>query len=64
MVHPAHSCSAYIGSNRRDLNVEVLNNKITFRDAFREMLESVKTPFEECKEILKKSEYSPTLRFK
>lgn len=27
------------------------------RDAFREMLESVNTPFEECKELLRKSEW-------
>lgn len=40
------------------MNIEILEGRITFRDAFRDMLESVPTPFEECKEVLKKSAYS------
>jgi len=42
---------------RRALNFEVLDGRMTFRDSFKEMLDSVsvKHPFEECKEILKKN---------
>jgi len=40
---------------RRDLNIDILEGRITFRDAFRDMLQSVHTPFEECKEVLKKN---------
>lgn len=43
---------------RRELNIEILEHRITFRDAFREMLESVPVSFEEAKEVLKKSAYS------
>jgi len=40
---------------RRAMNLEILSKKVTFRDAFKEMLDSVavKHPFEECKEVLK-----------
>jgi len=38
---------------RRDLNIEILQGHITFRDAFRSMLESVPTPFDECVRVLK-----------
>ncbi|KAG8748558.1 hypothetical protein FRC10_003692 [Ceratobasidium sp. 414] len=41
---------------RRELNKEVLVGNMTFRDSFREILESVHVPFEGCKELLKKSE--------
>lgn len=42
---------------RRALNKDILHNRTTFRDAFREMLASVSEnkTFEECQEILKKS---------
>ncbi|KAJ3862789.1 HAD-like domain-containing protein [Lentinula novae-zelandiae] len=43
---------------RRDLNMEILHEKTTFRDGFREMLASVVAnghSFEECKEILRKN---------
>jgi len=42
---------------RRQGNLDILQGKVTFRDAFREMLESVseKYTFEECKEVLKKN---------
>ncbi|KAF8342907.1 HAD-like domain-containing protein [Cantharellus anzutake] len=40
---------------RREGNLDILEGRSTFRDAFKEMLDSVKTPFEECKEILKKN---------
>jgi len=42
---------------RRELNLEVLAGRMTFRDAFREMLQSVaaKVPFHECVEVLKKN---------
>ncbi|KAI0918473.1 hypothetical protein AcV5_002458 [Taiwanofungus camphoratus] len=42
---------------RRELNMDILSAKITFRDAFREMLESVVAnghKFDECKEALKR----------
>jgi hypothetical protein len=42
---------------RRAMNKDVLSGANTFRDSFREMLESVDHPFEECKEVLKKSEW-------
>lgn len=45
----------YGQAERRRLNIEVLENKMTFRDAFKNMLDSVHTPFDECIEILKKS---------
>ena len=43
---------------RRQLNIDILEGRVTFRDAFKEMLDSVETPFEECKELLKKSKLS------
>jgi len=42
---------------RRDLNIEILEGRLTFRDGFRYMLESVPTPFDECVDVLKESEY-------
>ncbi|KAJ8099694.1 HAD-like domain-containing protein [Lipomyces tetrasporus] len=38
---------------RRELNIEVLEGRSTFRDAFRDMLDSVHKPFPECIEYLK-----------
>jgi 2-hydroxy-3-keto-5-methylthiopentenyl-1-phosphate phosphatase len=38
------------------MNKKVLDGSLTFRDSFREMLESVHVPYEECKEALRKSE--------
>ncbi|KAJ5190530.1 Pdp3-interacting factor 1 [Penicillium cinerascens] len=44
------------GRDRRQvLNEQVLAETLGFRDAFREMLDSIKTPFNECIEILKKN---------
>jgi len=43
---------------RRAGNLEILSGRVTFRDAFREMLESVAAnghSFDECKEILQKN---------
>ncbi|KAE8541954.1 hypothetical protein D1P53_002128 [Cryptococcus gattii VGV] len=40
---------------RRALNLEVLDGRISFRDSFRQMLESINKPFEECKEELMKN---------
>jgi 2-hydroxy-3-keto-5-methylthiopentenyl-1-phosphate phosphatase len=42
---------------RQALNQDVLHNRTTFRDSFREMLASVSetTSFEDCQRILKKS---------
>lgn len=37
-------------------NIRVLSGETNFRDMFREMLASVKAPFEECKELLRQSE--------
>jgi len=37
---------------RYDLNQDVLHNRITFRDAFTAMMDSVKTPFPECIKLL------------
>jgi len=37
---------------RKQGNQDVLDEKITFRDSFREMLDSVKTPFDQCIMIL------------
>lgn len=36
------------------LNDEILNGRITFRDAFQQMLDSIKTPFPECIDYLLK----------
>jgi 2-hydroxy-3-keto-5-methylthiopentenyl-1-phosphate phosphatase len=43
---------------RRALNKDILDKTITFRDAFHDMLASVSEnhTFQECQEILKKSE--------
>ncbi|KAG9251928.1 phosphoserine phosphatase [Emericellopsis atlantica] len=40
---------------RVGLNKDVLYGRMAFRDSFQEMLDSVDTPFNECKEILKKN---------
>ena len=42
---------------RRAMNVDVLDQRISFRDSFREMLESVSAnhTFEECKRVLQQS---------
>nr|ODN86156.1 hypothetical protein L203_04274 [Cryptococcus depauperatus CBS 7841] len=40
---------------RRALNLECLENRISFRDSFRQMLESIDVPFEDCKKELQKS---------
>ncbi|KAK9456003.1 HAD-like domain-containing protein [Dipodascopsis uninucleata] len=45
----------YGEERRRQLNYEVLEGRWTFRDAFRDMLESVKKPFPECIEYLKEN---------
>ncbi|KAF8461408.1 putative 3-phosphoserine phosphatase [Kalaharituber pfeilii] len=45
----------YGEKRRRDLNLEVLHGNWTFRDAFKDMLDSIKTPFPECIEILRKN---------
>ncbi|KZF19382.1 phosphoserine phosphatase [Xylona heveae TC161] len=37
---------------RRKGNIEVLENRETFRDAFKEMLDSIKHPFNECVQTL------------
>ncbi|KIJ38472.1 hypothetical protein M422DRAFT_33255 [Sphaerobolus stellatus SS14] len=38
---------------RRQGNLDILSGKVTFKDGFREMLESVPNKFDECKQILK-----------
>lgn len=40
---------------RRQLNKDVLFGKMHFRDSFVEMLDSIKTPFDECVDILLKN---------
>ncbi|CZR63346.1 probable Phosphoserine phosphatase [Phialocephala subalpina] len=40
---------------RKQGNRDVLDGKMTFRDSFREMLDSVKTPFDECIKILQEA---------
>ncbi|WXC63890.1 hypothetical protein SNK03_009691 [Fusarium graminearum] len=40
---------------RRQLNKDVLFGKMHFRDSFIEMLDSIKTPFDECVDILLKN---------
>ncbi|KAI9729197.1 MAG: hypothetical protein M1834_007104 [Cirrosporium novae-zelandiae] len=48
---------------RRRLNIEVLEDRMTFADSFRTMLDSVKTPFPECIEYLKQHiQLDPTFR--
>ncbi|KAL8700423.1 MAG: hypothetical protein Q9224_000974 [Gallowayella concinna] len=37
---------------RKQGNADTLNNKVTFRDSFWEMMESVETPFPECIQLL------------
>ncbi|KAF7592187.1 hypothetical protein BBP40_000528 [Aspergillus hancockii] len=45
----------YGQEKRRQGNKNVLHNRMSFRDSFREMLDSVKTPFNECIETLLKN---------
>jgi 2-hydroxy-3-keto-5-methylthiopentenyl-1-phosphate phosphatase len=47
----------YGKDRRRQGNFDVLAGKVTFRDSFHEMLESVseRHGFEECKEVLRQS---------
>ncbi|KAL2215974.1 putative phosphoserine phosphatase [Thermoascus aurantiacus ATCC 26904] len=45
----------YGQEKRRQGNIAVLEGRATFRDAFRDMLDSVKTPFNECIRILKEN---------
>lgn len=40
---------------RRQLNKDVLFGKMHFRDSFVEMLDSIKTPFDECVQLLLKN---------
>ncbi|KAK1927276.1 HAD-like domain-containing protein [Papiliotrema laurentii] len=40
---------------RRAMNHKVLDGSSNFRDSFRTMLESVHTPFEECKKVLQQN---------
>ncbi|KAH8983772.1 HAD-like domain-containing protein [Lactarius akahatsu] len=50
----------YGKEKRREGNLEILAGRVTFRDAFREMLESVSKnghSFEECKQVLKDSAF-------
>jgi len=42
----------YGGEKRRAGNLAVLENRMTFRDSFRDMMDSVKTPYNKCIEIL------------
>ncbi|OJJ40462.1 hypothetical protein ASPWEDRAFT_166529 [Aspergillus wentii DTO 134E9] len=45
----------YGQAKRRQGNFDVLENRSSFRDAFRDMLDSVKTPYNECIEYLQKN---------
>ncbi|KAF8417058.1 putative 3-phosphoserine phosphatase [Tirmania nivea] len=45
----------YGEKRRRELNLEVLNGRWNFRDAFKDMLDSIKLPFSECIELLRKN---------
>nr|AAM03453.1 putative 3-phosphoserine phosphatase [Tuber borchii] len=45
----------YGPEKRREGNIDILENRVKFRDAFKEMLDSVKKPFPECIEILRKN---------
>ena len=40
---------------RRQQNIDVLEGKMHFRDSFRDMMDSIKVPFDQCIEILKKN---------
>ncbi|KAK9458801.1 HAD-like domain-containing protein [Lipomyces oligophaga] len=45
----------YGETRRRQLNIEVLEGRSTFRDAFQDMLKSIHRPFPECIEYLKQN---------
>jgi len=45
----------YGENRRRELNLEILHGKWTFRNAFKDMLDSIETPFPECIEILREN---------
>ncbi|KAI4259081.1 MAG: hypothetical protein L6R42_004756 [Xanthoria sp. 1 TBL-2021] len=40
---------------RRQANLDTLNDKVTFRESFWEMMESVKTPFPDCIRLLREN---------
>ncbi|KAL4933873.1 uncharacterized protein BDV17DRAFT_278930 [Aspergillus undulatus] len=40
---------------RRQGNIDMLDEKVSFRDCFKDMLDSIDTPFNECLEVLKKN---------
>lgn len=40
---------------RLEINDEILNGRISFRDGFRQMLESIPVPFDECVDVLLKN---------
>lgn len=42
----------YGRERRRQLNIDCLEDKINFRDSFRDMMESVKNPYNECIQTL------------
>ncbi|PWW77752.1 hypothetical protein C7212DRAFT_313919 [Tuber magnatum] len=42
----------YGEQKRREGNIDILENRVKFRVAFKEMLDSVPTPFDECVKIL------------
>lgn len=48
--------------NRRELNLKVLDERVTFRDSFSDMLRTVSAnhTFDECKAFLQKSKVRPT----
>ncbi|KIO26082.1 hypothetical protein M407DRAFT_53317, partial [Tulasnella calospora MUT 4182] len=50
-------------SSSRSLNLEILAGRMSFRDAFREELESVNLPFDDCIKLLKQNiKIDPTFK--
>ncbi|KAL8758787.1 MAG: hypothetical protein Q9184_003828, partial [Pyrenodesmia sp. 2 TL-2023] len=50
---PPQTDNLGFGEKRREQgNADTLENKVTFRDSFWEMMESVKTPFPDCIKLL------------
>lgn len=43
-------------TNRRKLNEEIINERMSYQDGFRTMLESVNRPFKEMEELVRRGE--------
>lgn len=43
-------------TERRKLNVEIVEERLSYREGFKKMIESVKRPFSEMEELVRRGE--------